>query len=131
MWSHLLCLSALLLCSNYLAWVTSLYCDNCRYNLTMTDYFTTYVEACPLPTKTVDCVAKSLYQTFCCHGAPAHIVLPWSSCSYSNRSRKRICKPSKLHIWFHQFSSYKGNIYIKITTSNIADHWKAEFQIQH
>lgn len=40
----------------------------------MTDYFTKYVEACPLPTKTADCVAKSLYQTFCRHGAPAHIV---------------------------------------------------------
>ena len=40
----------------------------------MTDYFTKYVEACPLPMKSADCVAKSLYQTFCRHGAPAHIV---------------------------------------------------------
>ena len=40
----------------------------------MTDYFTKYVEACPLPTKTADCVDKSLFHTFCLHGAPAHIV---------------------------------------------------------
>ena len=40
----------------------------------MTEYFTKYVEACPLPTKTAGCVAKSLYQTFCSNGAPAHKV---------------------------------------------------------
>ena len=73
-WSQLLCLSALLLCSNYLAWVTSLYYHNCRYILTMTNYFTKYVETCPLLLKSADCVAKSLYQTFCHHGAPAHKV---------------------------------------------------------
>ena len=54
--------------------MTSLYCDNCRYILIITDYFDKYVKACPLPMKSADCVAKSLYQTFSCHGAPTHIV---------------------------------------------------------
>ena len=40
----------------------------------MADYFTKYVEACPLPMKSADCAASSLYQTFCCHEAPVHIV---------------------------------------------------------
>ena len=44
------------------------------------------LKACPLPMKSVDCVAKSLYIP--------NLLLPWNSSSHSNRSRKNICRPS-------------------------------------
>ena len=45
-----------------------------RYIITQTDYFSKYVEAMPLPEKTAGSVAKALFQTFCRHGAPVHII---------------------------------------------------------
>lgn len=45
-----------------------------RYLLTMTDYFSKYVEAIPLPDKSAVSVAKGLYKAYCRHGAPAHII---------------------------------------------------------
>ena len=45
-----------------------------RYLLTMTDYFSKYVEAIPLPDKSAVSVAKGLYKAYCRHGSPAHII---------------------------------------------------------
>ena len=45
-----------------------------RYLLTMTEYFSKYVEAIPLPNKSTVSIAKGLYKTYCRHGAPAHII---------------------------------------------------------
>ena len=45
-----------------------------RYLLTMTDYFSKYVKAIPLPDKSAVTVAKGLYKAYCHHGAPAHII---------------------------------------------------------
>jgi len=45
-----------------------------RYLLTMTDYFSKYVEAIPLPDKSALSVAKGFYKMNCRHGAPAHII---------------------------------------------------------
>ena len=47
-----------------------------RYILTQTDYFSKYVEAVPLPSKSAEAVAQGLYATYryCRHGAPAHII---------------------------------------------------------
>jgi hypothetical protein len=40
----------------------------------MTDYFTKYVEGCPIPDKSANSVERALYSTFCRHGSPAHII---------------------------------------------------------
>ena len=40
-----------------------------RYPLTMTDYFSKYVEAIPLPDKSDVSVTKGLYKAYCRHGA--------------------------------------------------------------
>ena len=45
-----------------------------KFILTLTDYFTKYVEACPIPDKSANSVARALYSTFCRHGSPAHII---------------------------------------------------------
>ena len=45
-----------------------------QYLLTMTDYFSKYVEAIPLPVKSALSVAKGLSKVYCRHGAPAHII---------------------------------------------------------
>ena len=45
-----------------------------RYILTQTDYFTKYVEAVPLSNKSAEAVAYGLYNTYCRHGAPAHVI---------------------------------------------------------
>jgi hypothetical protein len=45
-----------------------------RYILTQTDYFSKYVEAVPIPNKSAEAVAHGLYNTYCRHGAPAHVI---------------------------------------------------------
>jgi IS30 family transposase len=45
-----------------------------KFILTMTDYFTKYVEGCPIPDKSANSVERALYSTFCRHGSPAHII---------------------------------------------------------
>lgn len=45
-----------------------------RYILTQTDYFTKYVEAVAIPSKSAEAVAQALYATYCRHGAPAHVI---------------------------------------------------------
>ena len=45
-----------------------------NYILTVTDYFTKYVEAVPLQDKSAISVARGLYSTFCRHGSPGHII---------------------------------------------------------
>ena len=44
------------------------------YLLTMTDYLSKYVEAIPLPDKSVLSVVKGFYKMYCRHGASAHII---------------------------------------------------------
>ena len=40
----------------------------------MTDYFSKYVEAIPIPDKSADSVAKGIYKIYCQQGAPVHII---------------------------------------------------------
>lgn len=45
-----------------------------RYVLTMTDYFSKYVEAIPIKDKSAQSVARGIYKIYCRHGAPVHII---------------------------------------------------------
>ena len=45
-----------------------------KFVLTMTDYFSKYVEATPIIDKSVDSVAKGIYKIYCRQGAPVHII---------------------------------------------------------
>ena len=45
-----------------------------RYLLTMTDYFSKYVEAIPLQYKSAVSIVKVLYKGYCCHWAPTQII---------------------------------------------------------
>ena len=45
-----------------------------QYILTMTCYFSKWVEAYPLPDKTAHSVAKAIYASYCRHGAPNNII---------------------------------------------------------
>ena len=42
--------------------------------LTVTDYFSKYVEAIPIPDKSADSVAKGIYKIYCRQGAAVHII---------------------------------------------------------
>ena len=45
-----------------------------QYVLTMTDYFTKFVEAVPIEDKSVISVARGIYKVYCRQGAPVHII---------------------------------------------------------
>ena len=47
---------------------------NNQYILTMTYYFSKWVEAFPLPDKSADSIARALYGIYCRHGAPNDII---------------------------------------------------------
>lgn len=47
---------------------------NNKYVLTMTCYFSKWVEAFPLPDKSATCVAHAIYAAYCRHGAPSDII---------------------------------------------------------
>ena len=55
-----------------------------KFVLTVTDYFSKYVEAIPIPDKSADSAAKGIYKIYCRQGAPVH--------NYYYRSRQRICQ---------------------------------------
>ena len=45
-----------------------------KFVLTMTDYFSKYVETTPIIDKSADSVAKGIYKIYCRQGAPVHII---------------------------------------------------------
>lgn len=45
-----------------------------RYILSMTCYFSKWIEAFPLPDKSARNVANALYKAYCRHGAPVSII---------------------------------------------------------
>ena len=45
-----------------------------KFVLTVTDYFSKYVETIPIPDKSADSVAKGIYKIYCQQGAPVHII---------------------------------------------------------
>ena len=45
-----------------------------QYVLTMTDYFSKYVEVVPILDKSAIAVAIAIYQVYCTHGAPVAII---------------------------------------------------------
>ena len=45
-----------------------------QYILTMTCYFSKYVEALPLPDKSSQSVAQAIFTVYCRHGAPQTII---------------------------------------------------------
>ena len=45
-----------------------------KFVLTMTDYFSKYVEAVPIPDKTAVSVAQGIYKVYCRQGAPVSII---------------------------------------------------------
>jgi hypothetical protein len=49
------------------------FCGN-KYVLTVTDYFSKYVEAIPLKDKSAVSVAKCIYKVYCRHGAPVSLI---------------------------------------------------------
>jgi len=48
--------------------------DGHKFVLTMTDYFSKYVEAVPIPDKTAISVAQGIYKVYCRQGAPVSII---------------------------------------------------------
>ena len=48
--------------------------DGDQYILTMTDYFSKYVETVALPDKQASTVARGIFQIYCRQGAPVRIV---------------------------------------------------------
>ena len=48
--------------------------DGHKFVLTMTDYFSKYVEAVPIPDKTAVSVAQGIYKVYCRQGAPVSII---------------------------------------------------------
>ena len=68
-----------LVCTQYIVGIDLIDAGNVsakgnRYLLTMTDYFSKYVEAIPLPDNSAVSVSKGLYKAYCRHRAPAHII---------------------------------------------------------
>ncbi len=63
-----------------------------KYVLTMTDYFSKYVEAVPIPDKSALSVAQGIYKVYCRQGAPVSIICDQGkefvnqvrSCNYTN-----------------------------------------------
>ena len=45
-----------------------------RYVLTQTDYFSKYVQGCPIKDKSAHSVTEGLYRSFCRQGAPVHVI---------------------------------------------------------
>ena len=45
-----------------------------KFVLTMTDYFSKYVEAVPIPDKTAVSVAQGIYKVYCRQGSPVSII---------------------------------------------------------
>ena len=45
-----------------------------QFVLTMTDYFSKYVEAVPIKDKSAISVARGIYEVYCRQGAPVHII---------------------------------------------------------
>lgn len=45
-----------------------------QYVLTMTDYFSKYVEAVPIADKSAYSVARGVFKVYCRHGAPMHTI---------------------------------------------------------
>ena len=45
-----------------------------QYILTITDYFSKYVEALSIQDKSACSVAKGIYKVYCCHGAPVSLI---------------------------------------------------------
>lgn len=45
-----------------------------QYILTVTDYFSKYIEAIPICDKTAHSVAKGIYKIYCRHGAPVSMI---------------------------------------------------------
>ena len=48
--------------------------DGNKYILTMTDYFSKYVEVVPIPDKSAVSVAHAIYKVYCRQGAPASVI---------------------------------------------------------
>ena len=47
---------------------------HCRYIMTMSCYFSKWVEAFPICDKLAECVARALYSAYCRHGAPDEVI---------------------------------------------------------
>ena len=45
-----------------------------KFVLTMTDYFSKYVEAVPIKDKSAVSVARGIYEVYCRQGAPVHVI---------------------------------------------------------
>lgn len=67
-----------------------------KYVLTMTDYFSKYVEAVPIPDKSAVSVACGIYKVYCRHGAPVSIICDQGK-EFVNQVWKTICFQCKLH----------------------------------
>lgn len=49
-------------------------CEGFKYVITMTDYFSKYVEAIPIQDKSAIAVARGIFKIYCRQGAPVHVV---------------------------------------------------------
>ena len=45
-----------------------------QFVLTMTDYFSKYVEAVPIKDRSAVSVARGIYEVYCRQGAPVHVI---------------------------------------------------------
>ena len=61
------------------------------YVLTMTDYFSKYVEAAAIPNKSAFSVARAIYKVYCRHGAPVSVIC----------DQGKVCQPGRTAIFWH------------------------------
>ena len=81
-----------------------------QFVLTMTDYFSKYVEAVPIKDKSAVSVARGIYEIYCRQGAPVHIITDQgkefvnqvATCSYNDYNSKAtyvyVCKAIVVHV---------------------------------
>ena len=65
-----------------------------KYVLTMTDYFSKYVEAVPVEDKSAISVAKGIFKIYCRQGAPVHCIC--------DQGKEFVNK-----VWYHGYTNYQ------------------------
>ena len=72
-----------------------------KFILTMTCYFSKWVEAFPIVEKSAACVASALYTAYCRHGSPCEIITDQGR-EFVNQVHCRTLPSSCLH-WYCRF----------------------------
>ena len=88
-----------------------------QFVLTMTDYFSKYVEAVPLKDKSAVSVARGIYEVYCRQGAPVHIITDQGK-EFVNQVPVVIYLRTYIYIYIYVYV-YMQHLKISCTHSNI------------